>query len=134
MGYEMIVPPIVQEELNANYQEDEPIQIWVSTQSGRDQPWPILFGFLTPRQKAFVARFEPAVEKALGEKRPAVHWDIVTYDAVMLIADAVRRGGDGTTGLLTALAATKYEGVLGTYEFDQDRSVASEHWANAFAF
>ena len=27
----------------------------------------------TPRQKAFVARFEPAVEKALGEKRPAVH-------------------------------------------------------------
>ena len=41
----------------------------------------------TPRQKAFVARFEPAAEKAIGEKRPAVHWDIVTYDAVMLIAD-----------------------------------------------
>ncbi len=53
VGYEMIVPPIVQEELAASYQEDEPIQIWVSTQSGRDQPWPILFGFLTPRQKAF---------------------------------------------------------------------------------
>jgi holliday junction DNA helicase RuvA len=53
VGYEMIVPPIVQEELNASYQEDEPIQMWVSTQSGRDQPWPILFGFLTPRQKAF---------------------------------------------------------------------------------
>ena len=53
VGYEMIVPPIVQEELTASYQEDEPIQIWVSTQSGRDQPWPILFGFLTPRQKAF---------------------------------------------------------------------------------
>jgi holliday junction DNA helicase RuvA len=53
VGYEMIVPPIVQDELSASYQEDEPIQIWVSTQSGRDQPWPILFGFLTPRQKAF---------------------------------------------------------------------------------
>ncbi len=53
VGYEMIVPPIVQQELEATYQEDDPIQIWISTQSGRDQPWPILFGFLTPRQKAF---------------------------------------------------------------------------------
>ncbi|MGI9147835.1 MAG: Holliday junction branch migration protein RuvA [Chloroflexota bacterium] len=53
VGYEMIVPPIVQEELTASYQEDDPIQIWVSAQSGRDQPWPVLFGFLTPRQKAF---------------------------------------------------------------------------------
>jgi Holliday junction DNA helicase RuvA len=53
VGYEMIVPPIVQDELTASYQEDEPIQIWVSTQSGRDQPWPTLYGFLTPRQKAF---------------------------------------------------------------------------------
>ncbi len=53
VGFEMIVPPIVQEELAASFQEDEPIQMWVSAQSGRDQPWPILFGFLTPRQKAF---------------------------------------------------------------------------------
>jgi len=86
----------------------------------------------TPRQKAFVARFEPAVEKALGEKRPAVHWDIVTYDAVMLIADAVKRGGAGASGLLTALAATKYEGVLGTYEFDRDRSVKPEGFGFLF--
>ena len=27
--------------------------LYVSTQSGRDQPWPLLFGFLTPEQKAF---------------------------------------------------------------------------------
>jgi holliday junction DNA helicase RuvA len=27
--------------------------VYVATQSGRDAPWPILFGFLTPRQKAF---------------------------------------------------------------------------------
>jgi Holliday junction DNA helicase RuvA len=53
VGYEMIVPPIVEQELSASYQEDDAIQVWVSTQSGRDQPWPILFGFLTPRQKAF---------------------------------------------------------------------------------
>jgi Holliday junction DNA helicase RuvA len=53
VGYEMIVPPIVDQELAASYHEDDAIQMWVSTQSGRDQPWPILFGFLTPRQKAF---------------------------------------------------------------------------------
>jgi branched-chain amino acid transport system substrate-binding protein len=80
----------------------------------------------TPRQKAFVARFEPAVEKALGEQRPAVHWDIVTYDAVVLIADAVRRGGTNTADLLKAIAATKYDGVLGTYEFDEDRAIKPE--------
>jgi Holliday junction DNA helicase RuvA len=53
VGYELIVPPIVEQELSATYHEDDLIQIWVTTQSGRDQPWPILFGFLSPRQKAF---------------------------------------------------------------------------------
>ena len=53
LGYAAIVPPIVDQELAANYQADDPILLYVSTQSGRDQPWPILFGFLTPRQKAF---------------------------------------------------------------------------------
>jgi holliday junction DNA helicase RuvA len=53
VGYEMIVPPIVDSELVANYKDDDPLQMWVSTQSGRDTPWPILFGFLTPREKAF---------------------------------------------------------------------------------
>ncbi len=53
VGYEAIVPPIVDQDLAANYHDDDPILLYVSTQSGRDQPWPILFGFLTPRQKAF---------------------------------------------------------------------------------
>ena len=53
IGYDVIVPPIVAEDLSANYKPDDPIQIWVSAVSGRDQPWPILFGFLTPQQKAF---------------------------------------------------------------------------------
>ena len=86
----------------------------------------------TPRQKAFVAAFEPAVEKALGEKRPAVHWDIVTYDAVMLVADAIKRGGTAAPDLLKALTATKYDGVLGTYEFDADRAVKPEGFAFHF--
>ena len=53
IGYEMIVPPIVDEELNMSYQQEDQLLIWVSAQTGRDQPWPVLFGFLTPRQKAF---------------------------------------------------------------------------------
>ena len=86
----------------------------------------------TPRQKAFVARFEPAVEKALGEKRPTVHWDIVTYDAVVLIADAVKRGGTNTADLLKAIAATKYDGVLGRYEFDEERAIKPEGFGFLF--
>lgn len=53
IGYEVFVPPIVEQEIVATYQEDDPLVLHVSTQSGRDQPWPVLFGFLTPRQKAF---------------------------------------------------------------------------------
>src|SRR6478736_4652989 len=53
IGYEVFVPPIVEQEIVATYQEDDPLVLHVSTQSGRDQPWPILFGFLTPRQKSF---------------------------------------------------------------------------------
>jgi Holliday junction DNA helicase RuvA len=53
IGYEMIVPPIVEQELTATIQDDDPLLVWVSAQTGRDQPWPVLFGFLTARQKAF---------------------------------------------------------------------------------
>ena len=53
IGYELIVPPIVEQELSANYHEEDHLLLWASTQSGRDQPWPILFGFLSARQKAF---------------------------------------------------------------------------------
>lgn len=81
---------------------------------------------VTPKQKAFVAKFEPIVEKATGQKRPTVHWDIVTYDAVMLAADALNRGGAKPDDFVKALAATKYDGVMGHYEFDADRGIKSE--------
>jgi branched-chain amino acid transport system substrate-binding protein len=81
----------------------------------------------TPKQKAFVAKFEPIVEKATGQPRPTVHWDIVTYDAVMLAANALNRGGSAKSDeFIKALAATKYDGVLGHYEFDSDREVNPE--------
>jgi branched-chain amino acid transport system substrate-binding protein len=87
----------------------------------------------TARQRAFVDRFEPAVEKEVGEKRPAVHWDIVTYDAVMLMADALMRSGSTTADdLVNAIAATNYEGVLGTYAFDADRAVKPDGFGFLF--
>ena len=77
----------------------------------------------TARQKAFVAKFEPLVQEAVGEPKPTVHWDLVTYDAVMIVADALKRGGAQPGELLTALAATKYDGLLARYEFDDNRTV-----------
>jgi holliday junction DNA helicase RuvA len=53
VGYEVIVPPIVDQELSASYPLESELLLYVSAQSGRDQPWPVLFGFLTPEQKAF---------------------------------------------------------------------------------
>jgi Holliday junction DNA helicase RuvA len=53
IGYEVVVPPIVDQELSAQYPIDGDLLLYVSAQSGRDQPWPVLFGFLTTEQKAF---------------------------------------------------------------------------------
>jgi holliday junction DNA helicase RuvA len=53
IGYEVMVPPIVYGEIAANHPIDSELVLFVSAQSGRDQPWPILFGFLTAEQKAF---------------------------------------------------------------------------------
>src|SRR6185503_1553424 len=53
IGYEVILPPIVEGEIGTTCQPDDPLLLYVSAQSGRDQPWPILFGFLTTEQRAF---------------------------------------------------------------------------------
>jgi Holliday junction resolvasome RuvABC DNA-binding subunit len=55
VGYEVLVPPIVEQELAANYQVDDALLLYVSAQSSRDQPWPTLFGFLRPEERAFWA-------------------------------------------------------------------------------
>jgi branched-chain amino acid transport system substrate-binding protein len=82
---------------------------------------------VTPRQREFVTKFEPLVEKETGAKRPTVHWDIVTYDAVTLAADALKRGGSmKADDFAKALAAANHDGVLGHYEFDQDRGIKPE--------
>jgi Holliday junction DNA helicase RuvA len=53
VGYEVLVPPVVEEELRSTCKEGAPLRLYVSAQSGRDQPWPVLFGFLRPQEKAF---------------------------------------------------------------------------------
>ncbi len=53
VGYEVLLPPIVEEEITTSCQPDDPLLLYVSTQSGRDQPWPVLFGFLRPQERAF---------------------------------------------------------------------------------
>jgi Holliday junction DNA helicase RuvA len=53
IGYEVIVPPVVQQALDAGYEIDAPIVLYVSALTGRDQPWPTLFGFLQPEERDF---------------------------------------------------------------------------------
>jgi holliday junction DNA helicase RuvA len=53
VGYEVLLPPIVESEVVTTRTIDEPLLLYVSAQAGRDQPWPVLFGFLHPQQKAF---------------------------------------------------------------------------------
>ena len=53
IGYEIIVPPVVQQALDAGYEPDAPIVLYVSALTGRDQPWPTLFGFLQPEERDF---------------------------------------------------------------------------------
>ena len=53
VGYEVILPPIVESELVTSVQVDDPLLLYVSAQAGRDQPWPVLFGFLRSEQRAF---------------------------------------------------------------------------------
>ena len=52
IGYELVVPPIVRDDLSRTRPESE-LTLYVSAVATRDQPWPTLFGFLTPQQKGF---------------------------------------------------------------------------------
>jgi holliday junction DNA helicase RuvA len=53
IGYELQVPPIVEQEIVNGYRTDDPLLLHVSAVAGRDQPWPQLFGFLRPQERAF---------------------------------------------------------------------------------
>jgi branched-chain amino acid transport system substrate-binding protein len=75
----------------------------------------------TPAQKEFVAKLEARAQKELNEAHDVTYWDVASYDAVRLVADAVRRGGPKAADYVKAMAATKIDLVLGHYEFDEKR-------------
>jgi ABC-type branched-subunit amino acid transport system substrate-binding protein len=54
----------------------------------------------TPVQKDFVAKLEARVQKELNEAHDVTYWDVVSYDAVRLVADAIKRGGIKPDGIL----------------------------------
>jgi branched-chain amino acid transport system substrate-binding protein len=75
----------------------------------------------TPAQKEFVAKLEARAQKELNEAHDVTYWDVASYDAVRLVADAVKRGGPKAADYVKAMAATKIDLVLGRYEFDDKR-------------
>jgi branched-chain amino acid transport system substrate-binding protein len=80
----------------------------------------------TPVQKEFVAKLEARAQKELNEAHDVTYWDVASYDAVRLVADAVKRGGPQAADYLKAMAATKIDLVLGRYEFDENRGAKPE--------
>ncbi len=78
----------------------------------------------TPAQKAFVDAFEPYAKAKTGQAHHTEHWDVASYDAVMVLADALKRAGsDKADAIVKALADTDYQGVLAHYQFDANRDV-----------
>ena len=75
----------------------------------------------TPAQKEFVAKLEARAQKELNEAHDVTYWDVASYDAVRLVADAIKRGGPQAADYAKAMAATKIDLVLGHYEFDEKR-------------
>jgi branched-chain amino acid transport system substrate-binding protein len=75
----------------------------------------------TPAQKEFVAKLEARAQKELNEAHDVTYWDVASYDAVRLVADAIRRGGPKAADYVKAMAVTKIDLVLGRYEFDEQR-------------
>jgi branched-chain amino acid transport system substrate-binding protein len=75
----------------------------------------------TPAQKEFVAKLEARAQAELNEAHDVTYWDVASYDAVRLVADAIKRGGPQAAGYVKAMAATKIDLVLGHYEFDDNR-------------
>ena len=75
----------------------------------------------TPAQKEFVAKLEARAREELNEAHDVTYWDVASYDAVRLVADAIKRGGPQAVDYVKAMAATKIDLVLGHYEFDEKR-------------
>lgn len=80
--------------------------------------------------KSFNAKYK----KRFGQ--PVIDWAPFSYDVVYVIADAMKRANSTTrAGILAALPATNYKGVVADISFDQygdlkDPIVAISHYVN----
>jgi Holliday junction DNA helicase RuvA len=109
VGYDVVVPPIVRDEIGGVYQDGMELKLWVSTQSTRDQPWPTLFGFLQPSQRDFwdLLRSLPRI----GGKGAARAMSV----PIPRIAQAIQEGNsaylDGLPGITVDGAAKMIAGL-----------------------
>jgi branched-chain amino acid transport system substrate-binding protein len=67
----------------------------------------------SPKVQAFVATFA----KKYGTQEPNV-FVYYAYDALMIVADAIKRGGYTSDGIKTALGTTNYDGLTGPTHFE----------------
>lgn len=102
IGYELLVPPIVEQEVAATCQPDDPLLLHVSAQSTRDLPWPALYGFLRPEEKAFweLLKSVPRVGPKGAAKAMAL--------PVAAIARAIH---EGNKGFLDSLPGVTLDGA-----------------------
>ena len=69
----------------------------------------------TPAVDSFTARFR---RKYSTQDEPNV-FALYSYDAMMVVAEAMKQGGFGATGIKDALYTVKYDGVTGPIKFDK---------------
>lgn len=102
IGYEVLVPPIVEQEIVADCDEGADLLLYVSAVSGRDQPWPALFGFLREPERDFwdLLRSVPRVGGKGAAKAMAI--------PIPRIAAAIV---DGNKALLDGLPGVTLEGA-----------------------
>jgi Holliday junction resolvasome RuvABC DNA-binding subunit len=102
IGYEVLVPPAIEQEIAATRKPDDPLLLYVSAHAGRDQPWPVLFGFLRPEEKAFweLLKSVPRVGGKGAARAMAV--------PVPRIAQAIQ---DGNKAFLDSLPGVTLEGA-----------------------
>lgn len=102
IGYEVVVPPVVEHEIEGTCAVDEPLLLYVSAQSGRDQPWPVLFGFLRPEERSFWE---------LLKSVPRIGGKGAARAIVVPVPEVARAIHEGNKGFLDALPGITLEGA-----------------------
>ncbi len=102
IGYEIFVPPSVEQQITASCRADDPLLLYVGALATRDQPWPQLFGFLRPEEKAFwdLLRSVPRVGGKGAARAMAVP-----------LADVARAIQDGNKPFLDSLPGVTLDGA-----------------------